>query len=448
MCRAAMDTGRDTGEYHATRKFLYHPGNVALIKEGRFRDALPISAQLSPTLYCNFRCPRCSYGKYKSALLARESARAVHMNWQTMASCLDGLAEGGVKAVLFTGGGEPTVNRHTLPGMQRAKEKGLEIGLFTNGSIYDDRQWSQLLDLEPTFIRISLDAASPEVHHLLHGYASNRGYFQDAAGSLLYLAKQRQGRSLHTTIGVSVSIEPVNLDELQNIAGLIRDIDSREPEGGVDYVVFRPVVNFVGGKFPQHAQAVADYIQVHRPEYHEAYLAFIQRGEQLPPRMVEQANAMISEKVIPALASTGTRVISIETKMQGIHNAVHPFARCRAAPWYPFVGPDGSVYNCVDLALDPRTAIGNITTQTLAAIWQSARRQQVMDYIDAEGLANLCPPVCACYELNELLARVASGLQGNPDEKKQALLWIDEQEARAQSNLRQGTNIQAHYNFM
>jgi MoaA/NifB/PqqE/SkfB family radical SAM enzyme len=66
----------------------------------------------------------------------------------------------GVRAVQFTGGGEPTVHPDHIDIFKHALDIGLECALVTNGSLLRDG-WREIL---PSFkwIRISLDAGSPE----------------------------------------------------------------------------------------------------------------------------------------------------------------------------------------------------------------------------------------------------------------------------------------------
>ncbi|MEM2971544.1 MAG: radical SAM protein [Candidatus Bathyarchaeia archaeon] len=119
-------------------KFLFHDENVKKVLRGDFYSVTPVTAQIVPTLQCNFRCPRCTYGQIKMELM--KSCKKIQMSYKELCLIIDRLCEGGIKGVVFTGGGEPTCYRHLPDGIKYAKEKKLEVGLFTNGSLLTDKK--------------------------------------------------------------------------------------------------------------------------------------------------------------------------------------------------------------------------------------------------------------------------------------------------------------------
>ncbi len=434
--------------YYAFRKWFYYPERVAFVKKGNFREVMPVTVQLIPSLYCNFGCPHCCYGRSKENIKALGERKAMLMDGSTMNTVIDRLSEAGIKGVVFTGGGEPTLSPHLISGMRHAVQKELKIGLFTNGSLLTDTKIHQLLELEPTFIRVSLDAGTPDIHRLLHGYSDRHNYLPKVLENIEILAKGKLQKKLNTTIGIGVTVEPINLNDLAEAAKRLREIVCHPPCGGIDYLVFRPTVNYQGGKYFQAVQPMLDYLKEHIPEYYEAYINYIYRGTQLPAQLFEKATQIIDDEVSPLLNDTGIQVINIRTRMLGVTQTNRPFKKCRASPWYIFIGPDGTVYNCAELGLDPRVAIGNLLTQSLSEIWHSQRRQEVMDFIDKDGLNTLCPPICLYYELNSLFEKLDEALRVDGNQHCETLEWMDEQESRVQAEIESGVYSQPHREFM
>jgi radical SAM protein with 4Fe4S-binding SPASM domain len=434
--------------YYAFGKWLYHPERVASVRKRDFRTIMPVTVQLIPSLYCNFSCPRCCYGASKESIKAQGERRAMLMDGHTMTSIIDRLGDAGIKGILFSGGGEPTLSSHLFEGMRYATQRKMKIGLFTNGSLLTETKIQQLLALEPTFIRVSLNAGTPTIHRLFHGYSDKYDYLPKVLQNIEILAKEKLHQGVNTTIGVSVGVEPVNLSDLLSVAERLREIACRPLQGGIEYVVFRPTVNYQGGKSFRAVQPVLDHLKERSPQYYEDYHNYIYRGKQLPAHLFEKANQIIDTDVSRVLNGTGIKVINIRTKMLGVPESDHPFRKCRASPWYIFVGPDGTVYNCVDLGLDPRVGIGNLLTQSLSEIWRSERRQEVMDFIDQEGLHSLCPPVCLYYELNSLFEKLDQALGADGKERDEAVEWLDEQEEQVQAEIASGVYSQPHREFM
>jgi radical SAM protein with 4Fe4S-binding SPASM domain len=214
-------------------------------------------------------------------------------------------------------------------------------------------------------------------------------------------------------------------------------------------VLFRsPTVNYRCGRFFQAAAPLLTYLKRRFPEYYEGYYNYVYKGDQLPACLFERANEIIDGEVAQALANTGLQVINIRTKMLGISLPRRPHSKCRASPWYLFVGPDATVYNCVELGLDPRAAIGNLLTQSLADIWADQRRQNVMDFIDHEGLDTLCPPICLYYELNNLFERLDRALQAGDKPRAAMMEWMARQEACVEAEMASGHFSQAHREFV
>jgi radical SAM protein with 4Fe4S-binding SPASM domain len=434
--------------YFAFGKWFYYPERVACIKKGGFREVMPVTVQLIPSLHCNFGCPRCCYGRSKENIKALGERKSMLMDDYTMNTVIDRLSEAGVKGAVFTGGGEPTLYPHLINSMRRAVQKGIKVGLFTNGSLLTETKIHQLLEVEPTFIRVSLDAGTSEIHRLLHGYSDRHNYLPKVLENIEMLAKGKLHQNVNTTIGVGVSVEPVNLGNLVEVAKRLHEIVCRPPNGGIDYLVFRPTVNYQGGKCFGAVQPMLDYLKEQVSEYYEAYCDYMYKGKQLPAQLFEKASQIIDGEVSRQLSDTGIDVINVRTKMVGVTQSNRPFRKCRASPWYIFIGPDGTVYNCAELGLDPRVAIGNLLTQSLGEIWKSQRRQEVMDFIDRYGIHTLCPPICLYYELNSLFEKLDDAIRMGGSQRYEALEWLDEQEAHVQTEMANGVYSQPHREFM
>jgi radical SAM protein with 4Fe4S-binding SPASM domain len=433
--------------YFAFGKWFYYPERVACVKKGDFREAMPVTVQLDSLSALQFRLSALFYGRSKENIKALGERKSMLMDDSTMNTILDCLSEAGIKGVVFTGGGEPTLHPHLIDSMRHAVQTGLKIGLFTNGSLMTETKIHQLLELEPTFIRVSLDAGTPDIHRLLHGYSDRQNYLPKVLENIEMLAKGKLHQKVNTTIGIGVSVEPVNLGDLVEVAKRY-EIACHAPKGGIDYLVFRPMVNYQGGKCFRAVQPMLDYLKERVPEYYEAYCDYIYKGKQLPAQLFEKASQIIDGEVSRLLSDTGIDVINIRIKMVGVTQSNRPFQKCRASSWYIFVGPDGIVYNCVELGLDPRVAIGNLLTQSLGEIWKSQRRQEVMDFIDSGGIHTLCPPICLYYELNSLFEKLDESIQMGGNERHEALEWMNQQEVHLQTEMANGVYSQTHREFM
>lgn len=109
-------------QFNPSAKLLTHGDRVTeWLKTGRTG---PILVEISPTGFCNAQCPWCSFNGKKS----KEK-----INHLVLRSALIEMAAMGLKAVNWTGGGEPSIYPHFADVVKLAHELGLEQGLFTNG---------------------------------------------------------------------------------------------------------------------------------------------------------------------------------------------------------------------------------------------------------------------------------------------------------------------------
>jgi radical SAM protein with 4Fe4S-binding SPASM domain len=427
--------------FYSIDKWLYHPERVNLIIEGKYRDVLPITIQFSPTIKCNYACPRCTYGKSKEVMRSRKGKQIDCIEKEKIGPIFSKIADTGIKGVIFTGGGEPLAYKDTLFAMKSASKLGLDIGLFTNGSLLRKRTIIDLLEITPRFIRISLDAVGEEIHQLLHGYKDEKQYYRRVIENIGFLAEEKSKNNRSTTIGIGVSIEPINVE---NLIAISKEVIDFAPNGGIDYIVFRPMVNYKYGKNLIPSKQVIEYCKKNIPEYEQYYIDFYLNGKQFPKNVFEKANDIIEKKLRPDLAKAGIDVINIISKMKGITSVEHPFKKCRASPWHVFVDHNGKVYNCVEFALNKNYEIGDLNNQSFSEIWNSKKRIDVLDHIDNYGLKTVCPPICVCYELN-CLFEVINNYQTDNSIQRQAInKWI-----KTESEKRVATPIKGkHQNFI
>jgi len=84
----------------------------------------PILAEIAPTGYCNAACPWCFFKD-------RQTPRKI--NSKIMLDTISGLMLSGIRAINWTGGGEPTLHPDLKKFIGHASECGLKQGIFTNG---------------------------------------------------------------------------------------------------------------------------------------------------------------------------------------------------------------------------------------------------------------------------------------------------------------------------
>lgn len=113
-----------------SNKILFHYGKMLEeIAKGR-TDFNPVAIEVHPTAVCNHRCIHCSYKE-------RNENRA-SLPKEVMDRLADSIIQMGIRAVYFSGGGEPTLYPGLAGYIQKLTDHDVECSILTNGTCFDE----------------------------------------------------------------------------------------------------------------------------------------------------------------------------------------------------------------------------------------------------------------------------------------------------------------------
>ncbi len=251
-------------------KLIYH--REKLFKLERNEKQFAVHATLSLGNFCNHRCLWCTAYEYqlsKSKLMDFD----VLTNWLTRAHAK------GLKAVGYVGNGEPTAYPRFNELVDYVGSIGLQPGMFTNGYLLDRVEEEVLKNF--TYIRVSLDAGSKEMHARMHDVSDT--HYDKIMNNLRSLVSKRTSDS--PTIGVQYATHHENLEDLYNSA-------RQSSEIGVDYFSVKPVFNrgSVGERIKKNNlthERVTQIVQEIRHDFESDQFSVYYRPHQF---MSEEAN--------------------------------------------------------------------------------------------------------------------------------------------------------------
>ena len=114
----------------------------------------PLILYLHMTSRCNLRCPYC-YNQHNRFRLWRASVGS----YEQFARVIDEAAALGFQEVKLTGG-EPLLNKDTLPLGKYARERGLQVNLMTNGTLVNAGNAARIVEVAQA-VSLSLDSPEP-----------------------------------------------------------------------------------------------------------------------------------------------------------------------------------------------------------------------------------------------------------------------------------------------
>lgn len=207
--------------YLSFNKILYHPHHMLALQEDK--AIFPLHATVSLGNFCNHKCLWCTAFEY-------QKEKATLMDSDALLVFLKQAKARGLKAVTYVGNGEPTVHPKFKELISEVHALGLEQGMFTNGYLLE-RYEADILKFF-TWVRVSLDAGSQEMHAKMHDV---KNHFDTIMANVQNLILKR-GTNPQPTIGVQYALHHENISDLYRAAALCKELH-------VDYFSIKPVFN-------------------------------------------------------------------------------------------------------------------------------------------------------------------------------------------------------------
>ena len=200
-------------------KFAYYQKELEQIRDGE-----PVTlrrVQIDPVAYCNHDCPFCIYRYNRDEDMNALFDVKDLLSFDKMIEIFDDCVRLGIKAVELTGGGEPTLHPQFPEILESLNERGLEIGLVTNGS-WREKFYDRIIAgmKNSVWARFSMDASTEETHRVVH--AARKGDFDRAKRAIKGLVE-------HTSadVGISFIVQKTNYFELDEAVDMAEDLGVR-----------------------------------------------------------------------------------------------------------------------------------------------------------------------------------------------------------------------------
>ena len=191
----------------------------------------PLSVNLDLTTACNFSCPHC----VDSTILNQGES----LSLETVRDTIETLRSKGLRSVILLGGGEPTLHKGFGEVVRVVKDRGLQIGIVTNGSKLERVVKGVDLLQGKDWVRLSLDAAYEETFQALH-----RPRTEVTLQKILSQAKELKEKNPSVSLGYSFvivweGIEVQGKKLRPNMEEMVEAVRLAE-EYSFDYISFKP----------------------------------------------------------------------------------------------------------------------------------------------------------------------------------------------------------------
>lgn len=187
----------------------------------------PIHIRIKPINSCNHNCHYCSY-RIGNVQLGKDMKISDHIPKEKMGEIIDDLIEMGVKAVTFSGGGEPLIYPYFLEMIKKLANSGIKFASLTNGSMLKG-EIAEVFSKSGTWIRISMDGWDDK------SYTKSRGVGDGEFSKIIKNIQDFVKLNGKCKLGVSIIANKYNASHLYELIKKLKNV-------GISSVKIAPVI--------------------------------------------------------------------------------------------------------------------------------------------------------------------------------------------------------------
>lgn len=350
--------------YVGPEKVFAHIDRLAAWQKGG--RAAPVTVEWDLSNRCSLACAGCHFAHthVRGPWALRAPKPEGYENTGDLADvdlvrrALREMAGIGVQGVVWSGGGEPTLNPAWPEIVAIAHHLGLEQGMYTLGG-HLTPQTATILGAAATWVVVSLDAIDAPTYAVQKGVGLDK--FERACEGISLLAAVKRA-----TVGVSYLLHSGNWHQVEQMVSLSRLL-------GATYTTFRPLIEV----------AVAE--------------PGVPIGDR---RWIDLA--LPRDRSYRSLLDMVADEPDVEVDLDRFRTyrdwAGHGYSECLGTRVHATVTPDGRVWVCPQRRGMPGSCLGDLREQSFMEIWA---RHRGTFHVDGG-----CRAMCRLHQMNVILEKV------------------------------------------
>lgn len=356
---------------HSPYKIVTHNEMIRkFIKDGKFS---PIHFRVGLTNQCNLRCKFCNFHSVNEKAFYDAFQYKDKIDKEIAIKFIKEFAWQGGKAITFCGSGECTVHPDYSEICYKTKDKGIEIGLITNGTMLSNIKIMQCIIDTHTWVRVGLNAGNKKTFKTITG--ADECMFDNIIKSVKQIKEKADNPEFK--IGFNFVITMDNFNEIVSAAKLAK-------ENRLDYIRFEP----------EFYSALA-----HRTIYDH-----IQNISDL----LDEAKLLIDEKFEVSIPKLDRGAMTQTEKIEG------NFQECHYSKFVTALGADACVYPCPQIHMNKEYNMGSIKNGYLK--WYESEEHKLWRE-QHKDRTQMCK-TCFYRPQNELLENIKKNKLSIDDLKK------------------------------
>jgi len=359
-------------DVYNTSKLGFHKEKIKALSKGDI--SAPIYVRVKPTNKCNHGCYYCSYAIGSDCPVSETINMADEIPRDKMLEILDDFKDMEVRAITFSGGGEPLIYPHIAEAMKKCLENGIDLSIITNGQELKGEKAEILKDAK--WVRISLDSIDSKK------FAETRrrpeSWFYDLEKNIINFAKMKDKGC---ELGINFVVQEKNAEEVYDAVKYFKGL-------GVNHIKITPVYmpNFL--------------------EYHIKLRAKVEEQIKRAREEFEDENFSVYDTYKNDFELTGLDERN--------------YLKCYIMQIIPVIGADSVVYFCHDKTYSKNGTIGSIKDRSFKELWFSKEVAEIFKNFNPK---KECRHHCTYDSRNILIGKLLRDIdalieRGQPKSKK------------------------------
>jgi len=235
------------GLLYTKMKMFHFKDKIDLLPESTGETISPIHIRIKPTNVCAHNCWYCAY-KVDNLQLGKDMNKRDHIPKEKMLEIIDDIVDMDVKAVTFSGGGDPFYYPYLLETVKKLSNSTVKFAALTNGSKLNG-EVAEIFADKATWLRISIDGWDDA------SYASYRGVPEGEFTKVMNNLNSFKKLGDKCFLGISLVVDKKNAPHIYSFIGRLKDV-------GVDSVKVSPcIVSNDGAENNKYHQPLFDSVK-------------------------------------------------------------------------------------------------------------------------------------------------------------------------------------------
>lgn len=290
----------------------------------------PIHIRMKPTNICNHNCWYCAY-RADNLQLGIDMKRRDYISQEKMMEIINNVVDMGVKAITFSGGGEPFCYHYLLETVKKLSQTSVKFAALTNGARLQG-EVAKIFAYCGTWLRVSMDGWDDE------SYSSYRRVPEGEFTKVMSNMENFKKIGGKCYLGVSLIVDKNNAPYIYKFIERLKNI-------GVDSVKISPCIVSNDG--------------IENNKYHQP--------------IFEKVKQQV-EKAIENLAEDKFEVFDAYHELD--EKFKKEYTWCPYLQILPVIGADLNIYSCQDKAYNlGEGLVGSIKNQRFRDFWFSDKNK-------------------------------------------------------------------------